>query len=116
MARAARIPTLRPRIPTADVRRVKPPPKQADAELQTIDWRKLRADVIRDAGGRCQWPGCGRAERRMFADHKVERRDGGALLDRSNLWCLCGSHHARKTAAARAKRMAAPPDGAVQWR
>lgn len=40
----------------------------------------------------------------MFADHIVERRDGGAELDLANGRCLCGSHHSRVTAAARVRR------------
>jgi len=40
----------------------------------------------------------------MFVDHIVELKDGGAPLDRSNVWLLCTSHHAAKTASERAKR------------
>lgn len=43
----------------------------------------------------------------MFADHIVERKDGGAEFDPANGQCLCGSCHSRKTAAERAKRMKA---------
>lgn len=67
------------------------------------DWRNL---IWKRAGGRCQWPGCGRADPRMFADHIVERKDGGALTDPANGWLLCSSHHVRKTNQERAKRMA----------
>jgi 5-methylcytosine-specific restriction endonuclease McrA len=42
----------------------------------------------------------------MFADHIVERRDGGEPLDRWNVWLLCGRCHTRKTAAERARRTA----------
>jgi hypothetical protein len=42
---------------------------------------------------------------RMFADHRVEVRDGGPLLDLNNGQCLCGAHHTRKTTEARAKRL-----------
>jgi 5-methylcytosine-specific restriction protein A len=37
----------------------------------------------------------------MFADHIVEIKDGGALLDLRNGQCLCGSHHEIKTAQAK---------------
>ena len=43
----------------------------------------------------------------MFADHRVELRDGGAALDPDNGQCLCGSCHTRKTLAARSARIAA---------
>jgi 5-methylcytosine-specific restriction enzyme A len=42
----------------------------------------------------------------MFVDHIVELKDGGAPLDRSNLWLLCGSCHSLKTAGERARRTA----------
>jgi 5-methylcytosine-specific restriction enzyme A len=47
----------------------------------------------------------------MFVDHIVELKDGGAPLERSNLWLLCGSHHTRKSAAERARRTAEPARG-----
>jgi uncharacterized protein YfaQ (DUF2300 family) len=47
---------------------------------------------------------CGRKEPRMFADHVVEIRDGGAPFDTANGQCLCGSHHTLKTNAERDKR------------
>ena len=37
----------------------------------------------------------------MFADHIVERKDGGADLDPRNGQCLCGRHHTMKTAQTR---------------
>jgi hypothetical protein len=40
----------------------------------------------------------------LYVDHREERRDGGAILDRSNLWALCAKHHGQKTVAARAAR------------
>lgn len=95
---------LTPRVPTMDTRTAKPTPKTADAELLSAEWRMMRTRVIRETGGRCQHPGCGKTERRMYIDHIVERRDEGSLLDRSNLQCLCPRHHAMKTNAERAKR------------
>lgn len=101
----ARLKTLRPRITEIDTRSARPPPKVADAFYGTAEhaaWRRL---VIQRAGGRCQWPGCGRGGR-LFADHIVERKDGGAPFDLNNGQALCGSHHTLKTNAERAKRMA----------
>jgi 5-methylcytosine-specific restriction enzyme A len=48
----------------------------------------------------------------MFVDHKTELRDGGAPLDRRNVWLLCGSCHSLKTARERARRTAERPSGA----
>src|SRR5262245_62963590 len=49
---------------------------------------------------------CPKAEphHRMYADHIIELRDGGSLLDLSNGQCLCGSHHELKSAAVRVQR------------
>ena len=105
------LPTLRPRIGLADVRTAALPPKVADRFYSSVEWIALRDRVRREAAGRCQAEGCGRAERRMFVDHIVELKDGGAPLDRSNVWLLCASHHAAKTAAERARRTARRPGG-----
>ena len=107
----AKLHSMRSSIRVLDTRSVKPQPKQADAELQTAEYRLWRDEVYRRAGYRCEAIDSGRRctkaapSHRMFADHIVERRDGGALLDAANGQCLCGSHHALKTAAARAERM-----------
>jgi 5-methylcytosine-specific restriction protein A len=106
MALHFRAPRLAHRAPT-----LKPRPKAADAELQTAEYRAWRNGVFKRAGGRCQVPGCGRSEPRMFADHVIERRDGGALLDPANGMLMCGSHHSLKTAAKRAERMHGRSDG-----
>lgn len=101
----ARLTCLKPRVATLDTRTARPPPKAVDAELTTPEHRAWRAAVLRRAGYRCEGPGCGRTGVRFFADHIVERRDGGAHLDPANGQCLCGSCHSKKTAAVRAARM-----------
>jgi len=55
--------------------------KVADPFYASPEYRKWRTLVIERAGGICQAPSCGRRERRMFADHVIERRDGAADLD-----------------------------------
>jgi hypothetical protein len=102
----AKIKMIGPRVATIDTRAAKPPPKTADPIYSTPEYQEWRARVIARAKGICEWPGCGRKERRMFADHKVELADGGAPFDPANGQCLCGSHHTIKTNEARAKRMA----------
>lgn len=109
--------TLGPRLRTFDARKVKPPAKRADPELLTAAHRAWRDAVLARAGGRCEWVEggvrCPKAEpgHRLVADHIVERRDGGAALDPANGQALCWSHHTAKTAAARARRLAARPAG-----
>ena len=100
------LPTLQPRIGVASLRTAALPPKVADPFYSSPEWIALRDRVRREAGGRCQAPGCERVERRMFVDHIVELKDGGAPLDRGNLQLLCASLHVAKTAAERARRTA----------
>lgn len=99
---------IAPRLGTLDTRIAQPPAKTADPHYARPEHLVWRATVIRNAKGRCQWPGCGRAEAMMFADHIVELQDGGAPFDPANGQCLCGSHHTIKTHQARAERMKRP--------
>ncbi|MDO8974349.1 HNH endonuclease signature motif containing protein [Reyranella sp.] len=102
---------LQPRVGLADLRTAALPPKVAEPFYSSPAWIALRDRVRREAGGRCQVDGCGRVERRMFVDHIVELKDGGAPLERTNVWLLCASHHSLKTVAERAKRTARRPGG-----
>jgi 5-methylcytosine-specific restriction protein A len=103
--------TLRPRVGLANLQTAKTPPKSANKFYLSPEWIALRDRVRREAGGRCQAPGCGRIEQRMYVDHRVELKDGGAPLDRRNVWLLCGSCHSLKTAAERVRRTAERPGG-----
>jgi 5-methylcytosine-specific restriction endonuclease McrA len=105
--------TLKPRVGLVSMQTAKSSPKVADKFYGSAPWIELRDRVRREAGGRCQAPGCGRMETRMYVDHVVELRDGGAALERSNTWLLCGSCHGRKTTAERARRTAERPRGEV---
>lgn len=95
---------LRPRLALTDTRSARPPPKQRAAHYGTAEHEAWRREVIRRAGGLCQGKGCGRHGTRLFADHIVELKDGGAPYDAGNGQALCGSCHSRKTAAVRAAR------------
>ena len=98
--------------PKFDGRTIAPPPKQADAVYTTKAHKAWRTEVLHRAGGRCQAVVNGiRCTRmapydRLFADHIVEIKDGGALLDPANGQALCGKHHTIKTNAASALRAA----------
>lgn len=100
----------KPRLATASTRRVATPPKVAADVYQSPEYRQWREAVIARAGRRCEvvtdGKRCWKREphNRMFADHKVEIRDGGARFDVNNGQCLCGAHHTAKTAQERAKR------------
>jgi hypothetical protein len=41
----------------------------------------------------------------MYADHVKEIKDGGSVLDLSNGQALCHTHHERKTAREKMKRV-----------
>lgn len=106
----ARIRTLQPLVPKSDGRTVPPPAKTADPHYLSGEHKAWRAQVLRNAGFRCQWidagTRCAKAapHHRLFADHIKERQDGGDPLDPANGQCLCGQHHSLKTAKERAKR------------
>jgi len=77
-------------------------PKVADPFYTSPEWQALRARIIRDRGARCEV--CGNEGVRIYADHLVELKDGGAPLDPSNVGLKCASCHSTKTAAERTKR------------
>lgn len=83
--------------------RVRAAPKRAEAFYQSREWRELLRDVKAARGNWCQQCGAGG---RIYGDHIVERKDGGADLDERNIELLCHGCHARKTAAAKARRAA----------
>ena len=120
-----RLTNLKPSLATLDTRAAKPMPKTADPFYLSVEWKRLVASLIAKRGRRCE--GCGKTHEddgspaRLIGDHKVERKDGGADLDPSNIQLLCsreggngrahgdgkrGGCHARKTARARNERMA----------
>jgi 5-methylcytosine-specific restriction enzyme A len=101
--------TLPPRIAVAP-QRVRSPKKTADPVYSSAEWRSLIARIITQRGRRCEKCGKYRGQDgrpiKVFGDHVVELRDGGALLDESNVQILCSDCHAAKTAAIRAARTA----------
>lgn len=103
-----RIKAAPPRIPTADSRRVQPPPKTVDPFYLSKEWRALMARIIAIRGRRCQDPehrGPHEPTARIFGDHIRELRDGGEPLDERNVMLRCGACHTRKTLQARAQRL-----------
>lgn len=106
----AKLTMLRPRVATADTRRVKPPLKQTDPYYGSAEHKAWAAAVIKRDGGICQDPlhKGHREGLRCVADHIRERRDRPDLqLDVANGITRCWPCHTRKTAAERAKRAAA---------
>jgi hypothetical protein len=99
-----RLKQLSPAVRDANVSVARVAPKVADDFYLSSDFKAWSRAVKDRAGWKCQAPGCSRAGVRMFADHIVEVKDGGARLDVKNGQCLCGSCHSLKTAAERASR------------
>lgn len=98
---------LRAKVETLDTSIAALPPKTVAPIYQTPEYAAWRAAVIARANGRCQDRNCTARHypgQRLFADHVVELKDGGAPFDVSNGLARCGASHTRKTAAARAAR------------
>jgi hypothetical protein len=92
-----------------DTRIAKPAPKTADPFYLTSAWRNLIDRIVKQRGRKCEDTQClypWRTGIRVFGDHIVELKDGGAPLDESNIMLRCGSCHTRKTAAERRRRQA----------
>ena len=86
------------------------PPRRVDPIYNSPQFIEWRAIVISRANGQCEaivnGQRCTKAKpsHRVYADHIIELRDGGAPFDPSNGQCLCHSHHEIKTLEARKKR------------
>src|SRR6476646_2093013 len=106
----ANLRTLAPLVRTTNTNTTRLPARQIDPVYSTPEFQRWRALVVARAGGQCEAIDhgyrCSRAkpQHRMYADHIIERRDGGAPFDLANGQCLCASHHEIKTVATRAKR------------
>jgi 5-methylcytosine-specific restriction protein A len=71
------------------------------------EWKGLIARIIAKRGRRCE--DCGRTGCRVFGDHVVEMKDGGAALDERNVLLRCGSCHGKKTEAEKRARVGLAP-------
>ncbi len=99
--RTPRLRTMAPRLATLDTSIVKAEPKRSDPHYSSAEHLAWRAAVIRRAGFQCEK--C-TARGKLYADHIVELRDGGAALDPRNGRALCASCHTKKTNLERVKR------------
>lgn len=99
----AKLQTLKPRLKQLQTSRIPQQEKRADPFYLTPQWRQARAMCLTRYGHRCIK--CGRRPERLFVDHIVELKDGGAPLDQDNLEPLCGSCHTTKTAEQRQRRL-----------
>lgn len=103
--------TLGPRLAVLDTRTVKPKTdirtgravKATDPFYGSAEWQAFRKAVVAERGRRCE--DCGSTTGRVYCDHIVELRDGGAPLDWTNIRLRCATCHVRKTGRARGDRM-----------
>lgn len=77
-------------------------PKKALAFYLKPEWRVLVSRLIAKRGRKCEK--CGAQGVRIYGDHVVELKDGGAELDEGNIELLCAPCHGRKTAQAKVER------------
>jgi len=71
--------------------------KVSEALRHTRSWYVLRAQVLREAGYRCQAPGCG--ARACVVDHTTPHKgDSDLFFSRENLKAMCKPCHDSKTA------------------
>jgi 5-methylcytosine-specific restriction protein A len=82
--------------------------KQAAPFYLSPEWKALMRHLIGVRGRRCEDPEHDRAKPRegvrIYGDHVIEVKDGGALLDPANIMLRCAPCHGRKTALERARR------------
>lgn len=95
---------LKVRVAKLNLSTAKLPAKVAERFYSSKGWLSLLASIKRERGNRCEV--CGRANVRIYGDHVTEIKDGGALLDRSNVMLLCAPCHVTKTNRVRAARKA----------
>lgn len=109
---AMKLRTLGHKLQPSSRVKVEIPEKKADPFYLSPPWRALMDAIIAERFGdrantRCQRADCKFPDRRgirIFGHHVVEVKDGGALLDRRNILCICGSCHTIVTAHARGER------------
>jgi hypothetical protein len=77
-------------------------PKKALPFYLKPEWRALVARLIVMRGRKCEK--CGAEGVRIYGDHVVELKDGGAELDANNVELLCSPCHGKKTARAKVER------------
>jgi 5-methylcytosine-specific restriction enzyme A len=88
---------------------VRRPQNKANPFYHSEEWRSLIESIIRERGRICEDPqhdpATPRFGVRIFGDHVIELKDGGARLNAGNIMLRCGACHTRKTAQSRRDRL-----------
>lgn len=102
-----RLKALPPRVASVGSR-IAVPAKVPDPFYESTAWRALVHAIKVQRGYVCEVPDCRKDcsgnHRGLIGDHIVERSDGGADLDPSNIMLMCTACHNRKTARERGRR------------
>ena len=108
MSTGTKLRTLGHRLRPSSRVKVKQGEKKVDPFYLSSEWRALMMQIVNQRGRRCEDPNHNwaipRVGVRLFGDHIVEIKDGGATLDPRNIMLRCGACHGRKTALQRAAR------------
>lgn len=107
----------RPHVRPANLSIARTTPKKTDELYGSADYERWRAAVVARDGGVCRDPHCkGRhyPGQKVYADHIVEVKDGGAKFDIANGITRCASSHTFKTNRERAKRQRGERGGGSQ--
>lgn len=105
--------TLHHKLQPSTRSKLQPSVKKALPFYQSVPWKTLMAEIIRRRGRTCEDPthdpSTPRTGTRIYGDHIVELRDGGAPLDERNILLRCARCHGRKTSEARTARLIGSP-------
>jgi 5-methylcytosine-specific restriction protein A len=78
-------------------------PKPTLVFYGSAEWKSLIREIIARRGRQCEDPACKTPNRargkRVYGDHIVELKDGGAPLEEANIMLRCASCHSTKTHA-----------------
>jgi 5-methylcytosine-specific restriction protein A len=95
------------RLKLFETKKVKAPEKKADSFYSSPEWRELMKQIFKERGRRCEDPQCKTPRNvwgKLYGDHIVELKDGGAPLDKANIMIRCAPCHGIKTLEERRKR------------
>ena len=95
------------KVRTISTSKLKQAPKHKASAYYDPRWVALRTKIVDARGSRCEDPEHDPAtprQGRVIADHIIELKDGGELLDARNVLLRCPTCHGRKTMAERAAR------------